>query len=283
MFLSVVIPTIGRGIELIQMLKSVEPFLDSGVEVIVVDQNPKGFLDKSIPPTLLEKISVHHTDKKGVSIARNLGLSLASGYYVNFCDDDAVIEPNFIEIIKSSFLLHPSASMVSLRVFEMARDFPCMLPFPEKDAPIDKYNFHSVTLEFSQVWIADHLRELGGYDPNLGVGSRYGAEEGKDLVIRAIAAQKAMFYMAKTAFRHPAKKEAPVHRYFSYAEGTGALAVKHWKKFFVVRHVVEFLMKSVAGVCVYNLWKINESRRYTMRFLGFFSGFVKRLRDFRNG
>lgn len=279
MFLSIIIPTIGRGVELTQMLQSVEPLLDSEVEVIVVDQNPKGFLDENIPAALLEKVLVHHTDRKGVSIARNLGLAMASGYYINFCDDDAVIEPSFIEIIKSSFLLYPSASMLSFRVFEMTRDFPCMLPFPEKNVAIGKCNFHSLTLEISQVWISDRLKGLGGYDPNLGVGSRYGAEEGKDLVIRAIAAQQTMFYVAKTAFRHPAKKEAPARRYFSYAEGTGALAVKHWKKFFVVHHVVNFLFKSVAGVCVYNVWKVNESRRYAMRCMGFFSGLLKKLRD----
>ena len=278
MYLSIIIPTLGRSKELVDVLRSIEPELSDNVEVIIVDQNPQGFLESAIPQGLQKQITIYHTSQKGASRARNTGIALAKGRYINFCDDDAIVEPGFCKKITAGFEKYPQASMITFRVFDLEEDIPCMLPFPETDCQIDKHNYYSTTLEISQVWVTKDIRELEGYDVQLGVGAPFGAEEGKDLIVRALEASCAMFYIADTGFRHPSKQEASMKRYFSYAEGTAAFACKHWRKPYVTSHVAGFLFKSVAGVMIYNVWKRHETQRYWMRLAGFFSGMKKKIK-----
>ena len=278
MYLSIIIPTLGRSKELVDVLRSIEPELSDDVEVIIVDQNSKGFLDKIIPFDLQARITVHHTDEKGLSKAKNTGIALAKGRYINFCDDDAIVEPGLKHRIMLGFERYPQASMITFRVFDLLDDVPCMIPFPESDCQIGKSNYYSTTIEFAQVWVTKDIRELEGYDVQFGVGAPFGAEEGKDLLVRALEASHSMFYIADTGFRHPSKQEASMKRYFSYAEGTAAFACKHWRKSYVTSHVAGFLFKSVAGVMIYNVWKRHETQRYWMRLAGFFSGMKKKIK-----
>lgn len=48
------------------------------------------------------KVKVIHKQNEGVSIARNVGLDVASGDYICFCDSDDYVEPNFVEILVSN-------------------------------------------------------------------------------------------------------------------------------------------------------------------------------------
>lgn len=43
------------------------------------------------------RIKVFHTSNQGVSMARNLGLSVAQGKYINFVDSDDWVKPNYLE------------------------------------------------------------------------------------------------------------------------------------------------------------------------------------------
>ena len=276
--LTIVVPTIGRKEELVQLFKSIEKQWDERLEIILVDQNPIGFIQNLLSENLLSKIIYIHSEKKGASHARNLGLEKATGKYINFCDDDAVLEDGFLASVIKGFEKYPDASMISFRVFDLEHDEVVMLPFPNTDCKIDKKNFHSVTIEISQVWEAGKIRLLNGFDPMLGVGSPFGAEEAKDLMVRALDNNLNMYYLAETAFRHPSKKDAPAKRYFSYAEGTASLAVKHYNKPHVCFHVLMFACKSFLGVIVYNVWDRKNSYRYFMRFAGLLSGFYKRFK-----
>lgn len=279
MFLTVVIPTLGRDAELVKVLESLEPEMTLEVEVIIIDQNPQGFLEKVIPSALREKVVIHRVEEKGLSKAKNTGLKLASGQYINFCDDDAVVEPGLLAMIKAGFEKYSDAAMIAFRVFDLDEDIPCMMPFPEQDCTINTRNFHSITIEFAQIWVTERLKVLDGYDPTMGVGSPYGADEGKDLLARALDARQPMFYIAKTGFRHPSKQSANPDRYFSYAQGTAAFAYKHWRKPYALKHVAMFLLKSLAGVIIFNIWKAKESQRYWMRFAGFCSGIINKIKE----
>lgn len=276
MLLSIVVPTVGRTSEIRRLLYSIEPLIKEDIEVIIVDQNPAGYLDSSIPDTLKDNIQVFRIDEKGVSNARNVGLREAKGEFVNFCDDDAIVQSQFVESVRKAFEEHSESAMVSFRVFDLEEDIDCMIPFPIQDCEIRKSNFHKVSIEVAQVWRTSRLRELRGYDPMMGVGSPFGAEEGKDLIIRAFSAGMKMYYVPETCFRHPTKMDAPLKRYFSYAEGTAALLVKHWKKGYVWSHVLIFLAKSIIGVLLYNFWSLPDCKRYSMRLLGFGSGVLKK-------
>lgn len=278
MYLSIVIPTLGRTKELINAIRSIEPEISSDVEVIIIDQNSEGFLEEAIPNDLKSLIKIHHTDKKGSSKARNEGLAIAKGRYINFCDDDAIVVPGFRSRIFEAFERYPDAEMISFRVFDLENDTvcECLVPFPDIDCEINEKNYHLTTTEFSQVWVTRAIRELNGYDVQFGVGEPFGAEEGNDLVMRALEKKHTLFYVANTCFRHPSKQNANIKRCFIYAEGTAAFAWKHWHRPYVKKRMINFVFRSIAGIFVYNLWNFQKTKRCWMRLAGVFSGLKKK-------
>lgn len=101
---SVIIPTYKRSDCLIRCIKSVLAQTYSNIEIIVVDDNGIGTEDQlHTEQKLAEYISsgtikyVKHEVNKNGSAARNTGLRLSKGEYINFLDDDDVFMPQKIE------------------------------------------------------------------------------------------------------------------------------------------------------------------------------------------
>lgn len=100
--ISVIIPTHNRHLEVVQAINSVLSQSVLPIELIVID-------DASYPPLtrdifnqdivnincILERIEI----SSGGNFARNLGVSIATGDYIAFLDDDDIFEFNKIEII----------------------------------------------------------------------------------------------------------------------------------------------------------------------------------------
>lgn len=87
--ISIVIPTLNRGIDLNNTLKDLFAQVEKSFEVIIIDQ--------SVIKTELTQqddriIHSHHPEFKSASRARNLGLTKAQGPIVLFLDDDVIIK-----------------------------------------------------------------------------------------------------------------------------------------------------------------------------------------------
>jgi putative glycosyltransferase protein len=103
MKISVIIPTYNPGGYLFECLESVfkQTLNASEYEVLIIlngDQNP---YENNIKKFLLgyervNNIKYFYSSKKGVSIARNIGLDLAIGEYICFVDDDDIVSENFL-------------------------------------------------------------------------------------------------------------------------------------------------------------------------------------------
>lgn len=96
--ISVIIPIYNVGEYLYRCLSSVACQTFKNYEVIMVndgstDKSPQiaGDFEKSF-----SNFKLVHNTKKGVSSARNLGVSLAKGEYVAFVDSDDYIDPNYL-------------------------------------------------------------------------------------------------------------------------------------------------------------------------------------------
>jgi glycosyltransferase involved in cell wall biosynthesis len=95
---SVIIPTLGRYSYLGEALDSIRRQTLKPHEVIIVDQNAYD----SRHPELYENyhdlnLKVVWQDEKGQSLARNSGISVASGRYVLLFDDDSIAQDDLIE------------------------------------------------------------------------------------------------------------------------------------------------------------------------------------------
>ena len=104
--LSIVIPVYNAEAYIALCLESIFKQSFSSYEIIIVDD---GSTDRSgaICDELAkdrENVFVLHTENKGPSPARNLGLSRARGKYLGFVDQDDIIHPQMFEILMEEAL-----------------------------------------------------------------------------------------------------------------------------------------------------------------------------------
>ena len=113
---SIVIPVYNVSRYLPRCLESVLSQTYQNIEVLIVDD---GSTDGSgsICDRFAERdprIRVIHTDNRGLSAARNLGLESISGAFISFIDSDDWIEPNTVEtLVKAA--LQTKADVVTMK------------------------------------------------------------------------------------------------------------------------------------------------------------------------
>lgn len=101
---SIIIPTYKRSNTILSTIQSVLSQTYQNIEIIVVDDNGKGTMFQCETQKLLAKLIedkkityvLHETNKNG-SAARNTGLKISKGEYINFLDDDDILMPTKIE------------------------------------------------------------------------------------------------------------------------------------------------------------------------------------------
>src|SRR5690606_16800281 len=69
--------------------------------IIVVDHNP--VLLDLVQRELTDVIAVENQEEHGLSGARNSGIAIATGDVIVFLDDDAVAEPNWLEMLTRGY------------------------------------------------------------------------------------------------------------------------------------------------------------------------------------
>ncbi len=79
------------------------------VQLILVDDGSpdrSGEICDRLAARYPKNVTVLHQENGGVSAARNAGLSLVEGKYVNFCDPDDILTPNTLEAVYTFFEAH---------------------------------------------------------------------------------------------------------------------------------------------------------------------------------
>jgi glycosyltransferase involved in cell wall biosynthesis len=107
--LSIIIPTYNVDKYIEQCLSSLLPQVGKNVEVIIIDDcstdRTKEKIDKMINKYNRPVKFIRLSKNSGVSFARNMGLSLASGDYITFIDGDDAVSSEYIIAILQNLLL----------------------------------------------------------------------------------------------------------------------------------------------------------------------------------
>ena len=99
--ISVIVPVYNVEKYLKTCLDSIIAQTESDLEILLIDDGSSDDSGKICDEYSIkdQRIRVFHTDNRGVSAARNLGLLESKGDYIGFVDSDDWIEPTMYEEI----------------------------------------------------------------------------------------------------------------------------------------------------------------------------------------
>jgi glycosyltransferase involved in cell wall biosynthesis len=232
--ISLILATSGRTEELHRFFASLEAAADGDCECIVVDQNP----DNRLLPILAsweKRIPIKHLrSSPGLSHARNVGLSSATGKILAFPDDDCWYSSGLLRQVRSFFAKNPGYSLLSAGVRDEAGT-------PSGNRWVrGKCELATTNLFRTSVGMALFVRrnEVAGslrFDESLGVGSgtRFASGEDTDYVFRLLeAGLKGRFDRRLTIYharRDMLSGGANAVRAYGYGCGMGRVIRKHAK------------------------------------------------------
>ncbi len=291
-FISVVVPTCTRQEPLLKCIESIRANIYPRYEIIVVDQN----LDDAIQKKIMdlsnsdERIVYLHSHIRCSSDSRNRGWRMAKGDIIAFTDDDALVDPRWLEAYAEAFQQgNANVGMVGGRiepVFQIPR--PNWLP-PEKDYLLPSFNagngikpFPGESLPISVNFALKRsvLENIGGFDVRLGLkkGGKNANIGGEDsfLAMRVKEAGFFILYQGAAIVYHPVVANRLNRNFFlrrNFREGVTTIAIKDVKHPLSNRDLFSHIRWHSKRILYYSLLfsrdfilpKRGRSRKYMLR------------------
>lgn len=174
---SVVMPTYKR--ELMYVQRALESLLEQSykrIEIIVIDDSPKEYKHRSTIENYIKSLQdnriiyVKNEENLGGSLARNVGIKRARGFYTTFLDDDDKYLVNKIkaqvEFMNSSDYDMSFSNMLIKNMSEKlvdVRDYHDVKSF-ERDDFLKYHLMRHATGTPTFMYKTERLKEIGGFD-----------------------------------------------------------------------------------------------------------------------
>ena len=264
---SVVLCTHNRSDGAARTLASLLELRHAWLEVIVVDNAP---LDDSTR-RLVERVAQDEPrvryvreDRKGLSCARNRGLSEARGTYVAFTDDDVRVDPLWVNGLMRGFARDPGVACVTGLVASASLERPAEQYFDRRvwwsssceprlftaqrrpgDSPLHPYTAGIFGTGANFAADVSVLRSLGGFDECLGAGSPTQGGEDLDIFVRLVTAGHALSYEPSALVWHEHRVDSDSLQRQMYAYGLGLTA--YLTKYGLARSSRRELLRRIPG------------------------------------
>ena len=234
---SLVMATLGRVAEIDRCVDSLAAQTRRDFELIVVDQNPDDRLVPVVARARALGLACHHLrqSEPNQCKARNTGIEHARGEVVAFPDDDCWYKPDVVERVLDRFERQSTLDGLVIRWEEAGQAVAGQVRFNEF-ARFRGPTASCITLFFR----TSKLREMGGFDPALGLHSWYGGGEETDLMLTLLRKGACIEVAPHVLVQHavvtplslpPAQMFA---RARGRARGTGAIYARHHLSVWVI-------------------------------------------------
>ncbi|WP_373032044.1 glycosyltransferase family 2 protein [Sulfurovum sp.] len=260
---SLIVATINRYNELESLLLSLKnqqlPFAE--FEVVIVDQNQQGFLEPLIKEYASSlTINYIHSNKRGASLNRNIGLEHAKGSIVSFPDDDCTYYPDTLMKVKEYFTLHQNVDSLLGQIIDIDNNKKMIRNWPDEEKKISEHNFFML---YSQITV--FTKQINArFDEAFGVGVKYGAYEDADYIFNVLQNSISFMYTPTVKVWHPEQNVnvMSLQKVKDYSMGFGAFCRKHLSRkigFLFLQAIGFHLFKIILAIFTVNAEKITKS------------------------
>lgn len=261
---SVIIPTYSRPNNLLRAIRSVRSQTYSNIEIIVVDDNGVGtHWQQETEKVLYGEIKkgtisyIKHDHNKNGSAARNTGLNLSNGKYVNFLDDDDEFSENRIE--KCVEMLENNCDISGVFTDTVFKDSKCEKQYinpdstelPAQELLLGKMMFNTSALFFR----SNAIKSIGGFDESFTRHQDY------ELTIRfcekyKIAKANGCYIIKHTSENIISKNPLKQLEYLDYFIDKMKPIIKSWPRGNeVIKHRYEIVSRDMfdLGYCIHGM------------------------------
>ena len=249
--LSVVVATCANAKSAIRCVEAIQAAAHGPYEVIVVENRPAhSIVESALEERFGEDPRIRYVEERrpGLACARNAGLRAARGELVAFTDDDVIVDPSWLPAIRAAFATTAEVDCVTGLILPLELETPTQLLLerfagyakgfvpriyalgePPPDQPLFPYTAGYFGSGTNMAFRTAALRELGGFDPVLGTGTRARGCEDLDICIRVLNAGSRLAYEPRAVVwhRHPDTDAHLRRRAFDYSAALGAMLTKH--------------------------------------------------------
>ncbi|EFO81431.1 glycosyl transferase family protein [Oscillochloris trichoides DG-6] len=238
--IDIIIPTRNRGHLIDVTLASIRASVGVTFNLWVIDQSDDDCTERAVAPHAAVDSRVHYipTHTRGISAARNVGVSMSHAPYILFTDDDCRVDPGWAAAMITE-LLHPMVWAVFGRILpETEVDLPTH-PALQGVALATKMSGSRVVYARNRFNLGfghgasmgvrrEVLEYLGGFDDLLGVGAILRSWEDRDLGFRILSAGGQIVYTPSALLYHRQWRDwhGISRAYADYGIGAGATAAK---------------------------------------------------------
>lgn len=277
---SLILATLGRDKEVEMYLESLRKQTYKNFELIIVDQNKEDFIEKKYEKLKNEMdIKYIRSDKKGLSISRNIGLKYVTGDIIAFPDDDCEYPENILYNVNEFFKNNTDINVMTCKSKDQSTGEDSNGKWLDIKTLVDTNNVLKAGISYT-IFIKQDKVEDVTFDEKLGVGAYFGSGEESDMVLNLLHNPKyKALYTPDYCVYHP-NKEENVDRSYNYALGLGALIKKEItvrnNKSYILKGILDIVCKPIVGMAL-GIVTFNRKKYklYKNRFLGRVKGFIQ--------
>jgi len=279
--ISIIISTRNKPWEIVS--KSLDSILASNFknfEIILIDQNETQEIGSRIKSEKKYRDIFYLKSKEvGLSKGRNLGIKYSKGKWLLFFDDDAILSKDFFEKIKTHLKENQEKEIIFYGKVLNLEDGSPYLKRSIKTSYLHLWNFDSVC-SIALIFNKKAIEKIGYFDESFGVGSRFGAGEEGDMIIRALKKGIKIKYLKDFIVYHP-KAKIDLKKKYLYGYGLGALYRKHiftsFKCFLVlkVKFILEIIIRTILSI-FFAIVDFQKSQLHFSYLKGFIKGFFSK-------
>jgi GT2 family glycosyltransferase len=235
--MSVVVATRNRGGSVAATMESVLAGDYPDFDVWLVDQSDDDSTRRALRQVMTDaRVNYVHSETRGVSTARNLGIALSRGELVAITDDDCVVPRDWLFRLGAAFSRSREIGIVFGNVVPEPHDpMRGAVPAYTRDRMVLVRSIREKNLAEGIAACMGIRRlawqDLGGFDEMLGAGAKFASGAETDFTIRMLLAGYAVcetpeVFVVHRGFRSSGELRVLAYRYWF---GTGATFAKHVK------------------------------------------------------